>query len=387
MMKRSNYAVMLMALALVSTASYAGWPEGVAAFQKGDLTQAANEFKSVVDAQPEWPGGHYMLGWTYLRAKRNQEAITHLRKAYDLDKSNADYQLRLGEAYINAQRYADGVAVLSKIDAAALSDPKARPHLTKLKAVAYSKTGQTTAAIAEFKRAAEAEPNNAELWYQYGALAFNDGSNDVAVSALTKAAQLAPRDAAKQRSLAQALLKKGRTTRSGKETIYKQAAAAAQKLVAADASADNLILHGECQLGAKDYDGAIASFEKAAAKAGSWLPHFYIGQAYTAKAQYRSAESSLKTALDNTSAAADETRVWKQLAFVYEKQKNFNGAIEAYTRAGDSGGAERARENKRIADENLSIEEENRRLAQMEEEKKRLEEELKKLPGGPPPRR
>ena len=373
--------------ALAAGPALAGWEEGVAAFSKGDLNTAVNEFKSVVETQPDWPGGHFMLGRTYLRAKKNQEAITHLRKAYDLDPANAQYQLFLGDAYVKAGRHADGVAILSKLDANKLP-AQARGHLAQLKTVAYQNSGQSVSALIEARKAAEAAPNNAKLWHAYGSLAYNEGDTDAAIRALGKAAQLDPRDGAKHIAHAQALLRKARTTRgSAKAGIYRQAAAAAQKGVSSAETTDNLTLLGECHLGAKDYDGAIAAFERAATKSGaSWLQHYYIGQAHTAKTQYKSAESALRTALDKTSAATDQARVWKQLAFVYEKQKNYDGAIDAYNRAGDSGGAARAAENKKTAQENLAIEAENRRLEAMEAEKKRLEEELKNLPGGPPPR-
>ena len=378
---------LLIAATLAAGPALAGWEEGVAAFGKGDLNTAVNEFKSVVDAQPDWPGGHFMLGRTYSRAGRSQEAITHLRKAYDLDSGNAQYQLFLGEAYVKAGRHADGVAVMSKIDAGKLP-AQARGHLAQLKTVAYQKSGQSGSALVEARKAAQADPNNAKLWQAYGSLAYNEGDTDAAVTALGKAAQLDPGDSAKQVAHAQALLRKARTTRGGsKTTIYRQAAAAAQKGVSGANTTENLTLLGECYLGAKDYDKAISAFESAAAKSGSnWLQHYYIGQAHTANANYRSAEGSLKTALDKANAANDQARVWKQLAFVYEKQKNFSEAIVAYNRAGDSAGAQRAANNKATEQENRAIDAENRRLEEMEAEKKRLEEELKNLPGGPPPR-
>lgn len=384
---RVTAIALLIATTLVVGPAAAGWEEGVAAFGKGDLNTAVNEFKSVVEAQPDWPGGHFMLGRTYLRAKKNQEAITHLRKAYDLDSNNAQYQLFLGDAYVKAGRNSDGVAVLSKIDASKLPE-QARGHLAQLKTVAYQKSGQSGSALIEARKAAEADPGNAKLWHAFGSLAYNEGDTDAAVRALGKAAQLDSRDPAKHLAHAQALLRQARTTRgSSKTTIYKQAAQAAQKAVGGNATADNLTLLGECQLGAKNYDEAIGAFEQAASKSGAgWLQHYYIGQAHTAKSQYKSAEGALRTALDKASTAENQARVWKQLAFVYEKQKNYDGAIDAYNRAGDSSGAARAAENRSTAQENRAIEAENRRLEEMEAEKKRLEQELKDLPGGPPPR-
>jgi tetratricopeptide (TPR) repeat protein len=230
MKKLRLYTTTTLVLVLLTATAHAGWEEGRAAFQKGDLNQAANEFKAVVDGQPDWPGGHFMLGWTYLRMNRNQDAITHLRKAYDLDKNNAAYQLRLGEAYVKAGRYSDAVGFLSKINPSSL--PKdMQGFLAQLKAVAKSKSGQS--ALGELAAAIKIDPNNADLQYQYGAAALNEGQTDTAIRALETAVRLDPGDADKQRAVANVYLRKGRTTRgAGKVGYYQKAVGAAQKVVA-----------------------------------------------------------------------------------------------------------------------------------------------------------
>ncbi|MDH3745395.1 MAG: tetratricopeptide repeat protein [Acidobacteriota bacterium] len=381
-----TFAIGMIAL-LTATLAQAGWPEGTAAFKAGNLSAAATEFKAVVDAQPEWPGGHFMYGWTLSRQKKTDQAIVHLRKAYDLDKANENYKLRLGEAYVNARRYSDAVGFLSKINAAGL--PKdLQGLLSQLKAVAYSKSGQTGRALTELAKAAQAKPNDANLQFQWGAMAMKEGDMATAIRALEKAAQLDSGDMEKQRAVAQAHLKVGRTTRgSGKVGSYQKAAAAARKVVARDASFDNLMLLGGAQLGAKDYNGAISTFQQASTKSSDWLPLYYIGQAHTATGAHGSAENALKSALNNTTDSDSRTKVWKQLGFVYEKQKDYSKAIDAYNRAGDSGGATRVAENRDTEKFNRDVEQENRQIRELEEEKRKLEEELKQLPGGNKPGR
>lgn len=392
-MKLRNTTALTAALVLLLTAGAAFAQEdynaGVAAFKNGDFAGAVASFKKHVDAQPDWAGGHFMLGWAYLKNKDSRNAITHLRKAYDLEPANANHQLRLGEAYVEAKRYSDAVAFLSKIDASAFPR-NAQAYLAQLKAVALTNSGQAGSAVAELKKSAAANPNDADLQFQLGSTAAAAGDTSTALSALGRAANLKPSDSKIQLAYAKVLV--GQAVRmpkgAAKEGQYKKAAAAAQTVVASNASFDNLMLLGDAQLGSKDYDGAIATYKKASAKnSGDWLPEYYVGQAYTAKGQYKSAESSLKTSLDRASAATDQAKVWKQLGFVYEKQKNFSEAISAYNRAGDSRGAERARTNQETEAENRRIEAENQQIKQLEEERKKLEAELKDLPGAAPPRR
>jgi tetratricopeptide (TPR) repeat protein len=365
----------------------ADWQQGVAAFTSGDLGTAEKEFRTVVDAQPDWPGGHFMLGWALLKQKKNQEALTHLRKAYDLNPQDANYQLRLGEAYVASGRYSDAVAFLSKIDASSLP-ANLRGFLAQLKALALTKTGQSDQAYAEFARAAKANPDDADAQFQFGTAAYNDGNTQEAVDALGKAVRLDANDAKKWNAYAKALNRLGRESRGdAKLAAYRRAVEASRKVVASDASYENLVQLGESQLGAKEYDGAVTIFQQAVSKNGSaWLPQYYIGQAYTAKKQYGSAESSLEMALEKAKVPADQVRIWSQLGFVYERQKNYDRAVAAYQHVGDSAAIARVEENRRIANFNEEVEQEAEEIERMRAEQEAIRKELEQLPGGPPPR-
>lgn len=364
----------------------AGWEEGIAAFSKNDFAAAESEFKAIVDGKPDWPGGHYMLGWTYLKQNKDREAITHLRKAYELDGANPAYQLRLGQAYVAAGRYGDAVGFLNKIDSGALPKDQ-QAFLSELKAVALAKSGQGDQALRQFKETADLKPNDPKAQYQYGTAAYNAGQTQDAVRALEKATRLEPGNSEYQSAFAKALNRLGRESPgNAKVAAYEKATRAAQVVVGANPSYDNIMLLAEAQLGAKKYNEAIDNLERAANKdSNAWLPHYYIGQAYTATQKHGSAESSLRHALDKAESSSDKQRIWKQLAFVYEKQKKFDDAILAYNQAGDSAGAQRARENKEIAEYNKDVEQENEEMRRLREEQERIKEQLKDLPGGPPP--
>jgi tetratricopeptide (TPR) repeat protein len=278
------------------------------------------------------------------------------------------------------------VAFLSKIDASSLPS-NLQGFLAQLKAVALTKTGQSDQAYSEFARAARANPNDAEAQYAFGTAAYNDGSTQEAVDALAKAVRLDGSDVKKWNAYAKALNRLGRESRGdAKIQAYRRAVEASRKVVSADASYDNLVQLGEAQLGAKDYDGAVTIFQQAVGKnSGAWLPPFYIGQAYTAKKQYRSAESALRTALEKASSSADQVRIWRQLGFVHEAQKSYDEAIDAYQRAGDTRGVQRVQENREIAEFNKGVEAEAEVIRALQEEQEAIRKELEELPGGPPP--
>lgn len=387
-MKTIATMTLTLAVLLVATATIveAGWEEGVAAFKGGNYQQAAKEFQAFVDERPDVFQGHYMLGQCLAKLNRNQEALTQLREALEIEPGNMGVQLALGKVYLEVGRYADAAALLGKIDTAALPAQQ-QSAVYQMLAVALEKSGDSDRALAELERAARSKPNDANVQYQYGAAALKAGDTAAAVSALGKAVQLDPNDPAKQRIYAQALVKQGRTTTGqGKTQAYQKASAAAAKLVAADSSYDNLMLLAGAQLGAKQYDAALKTLQQAARKDSTdWLPLYYQGQAYTQKEQYRSAESVLKQALDKASPGKDQVTIWKQMGFVYEKQKSYAAAIGAYQKAGDSAAVARVEENQKTAQYNVQVEEEARRIRELEEEQAKIKEQLEQLPGGPPP--
>ncbi|MHC4816281.1 MAG: tetratricopeptide repeat protein, partial [Planctomycetota bacterium] len=227
----------VVALGLASAAAVrAGWDEGVAAFGAKDYQQAAREFQEVVDQQPDLFQGHYMLGQSLLKLKRTQDALPHLRKAYDLNPSDLSVQMILGKAYTDSRRYADAATVLGKIDASSLP-AKHRVALHQMLAKAYEKTGDERRMRGQLKAAADADPRNADLQYAYGAAAFNAGDMQGALTALARAAQLAPNDADKQKTYAQALLRQGRTSQGNtKLDSYRKASVALSRVIAANAS-------------------------------------------------------------------------------------------------------------------------------------------------------
>ncbi len=372
-------------LILVSSVARAGWEEGVQALKAKDYSTAAKEFQQVVDQQPEWAPGQRMLGQVLIKLNRTDEALTHLRKAYDLAPGDAPTQFALGQAYVQAKRYADGASILSKVDSGKLPAGQ-KSTLDQLLAVALSKSGQSDAATAALRRAAAASPNDADVQYQYGVAALNAGDLSAAIGALEKSVSVAA-GTENRRALVQALMQQGRRSQGATKTqSYGRAAQVAGQLARSESNFDNHLMEAGAALGAKQYDTALAAAERASrANSSDWLPYYYKGQAHTQKRQFSSAESELRKALNNASSSADKATVWSQLGFVFEKTRSYDEAIAAYTQAGNSAAAERVRVNKDTAAYNTSVEAENRELEALRAEQEALENQLKNLPGAAEP--
>jgi tetratricopeptide (TPR) repeat protein len=382
MIRRLALLTLAAALLLPPAAQANDWEEGVAAFRAGNHARAAEIFQSLVEQRSDCAPCHLMYGNSLLALNRPGDAVTQLRKAYDLNPSDAAVWLPLARAYLGARRHQDALRLLESIDLSALPQNRHQTYY-QLRATALDRAGQGDRALDDLRRAAQANPNDAAAQFAYGSQALAAQDTDVAIPALEAAVRLDGRDPAKRRALVRAHLLKGRQTPSGpaKVRAYEKAVEAAQPLVASSAGHANLMFLGEAQLGARQYAGAITTFERAhRANQEDWLALFYLGQARTAQNQLQQAETDLKAALARARGSQDQTRVWRQLGFIYEKQRNYDEARTAYSRIGDQNAVARVEERQQIERENLEIEDYNRRVEELERQRRELEAQMEELP-------
>lgn len=365
----------------------ADWEAGVAAFKAGDFSRAAQEFQAVVEGKPEFSGGHYMLGQALLKTGDARSALNHFRKAYELDSSNLSYTFALGKAYHDNQRYAEAVQILKKIDPTTLPEAQRSAHQQML-ASALNNSGRYDEALSTLRQMAESNPRSASAWYTYGTAALGAGEIDQATRALNRAVELDAGDAKKKETYIKAMIQKARRTRdsAAKKGVYGEAVSVAKSLVSSNGSFENLLLLGEVQLGAGDYNDAVATLGRATRqRSNDFYAHFYTAQAYSSLKKWEDAESAARKALELANQDRAKKLAWRQIGFVAEKLKNFEDAKVAYRNAGDQAGVRRVEENQRIAEENARIEEENQRIEELREQEEELQKALEELEGGSEP--
>ncbi len=374
---------MVIAVLLAAAPAFAGWDEGVAAFKKGDFQTAYQQFQEYVQGNPEAYQGQYMLGLASNKLGRKEEALKHLRKAYDLNPNDLSIKMALGSAYSANGRNSDVAKLFGSIDASSLPAAQ-QAFFYQTRGTARMKAGDDGGALKDFAELARLKPNDAKIQYSYGSTALASGQMDTGIAALRKATQLASSNEDYHRAYVQALVLKGRRTKDkgGKKQVYGQAATAARALVGVKSSYDNILLQASAELGAGQYDAAAGNARAALAKnSNDWLAHFYLGQALTSSGGYSAAVEPLNKA-KSLASGSDRNLVLKQLGFAFEKQKKWTEAVAAYVEAGDQGGVARVEANQQTAEFNAQVEQENAQIKAMEEEARRLEEELKELEGG-----
>lgn len=370
--------------ASIAGAADPNWDAGVKAFQAQNYTAAVAAFQKYVEAGGDNYEGHLMLGQALLKAKQYPSAASHLQRALEMKPGDATTQLALGQSLLLGGKNADACRTLQAVAEASLPAAN-KTVLYQLRAKAECGGG---VALADLKKIAEAK-NDAASWAAYGSAAVGEGDLATGAAALDRAVKLDGTDPRIRKSHVRALIQQARSSAgSQKDAAYAKAVPAAEALLKVESNYDNQLLLGEVQLGAKQYDQAVASFRRAAGmNATAWLPHFYAGQALTALDRYGEAIEPLNKSMSLARSQEDQRKIYNQLGFVHEKQKNWAESIVNYEKAGNSGAVARVQQNQETEKFNADVEQHNKLIDELSEEQRKLKEELEKLPGsGPPPR-
>jgi len=369
---------------LLALPAWAGWDEGVAAFKAGDFAAATEQFRGVVKQSPDGYQSHYMLGLSLQRINRKEEALASLRRAYDLNPNDLPVKMALGQSYLAVRRFGNAAKLLAKVDGSAVPSNQ-RKKLYQMRAEAYFRSNNMPMALADFKQLAALLPNDAQAQYTYGSMALSQGQTSAGLAALKKANSLAPNDAKIAKTYVNGLIKQGQVPgdKASKRRFYMQAASIAKKLATASPTYDHLMLQLSAELGAGLYARAAETGKVAISKNGSdWLPHYYVGQAYTSIGQFGEALTPLQTALAKVGSTRDKNRVYLQLGYMYSKQKDYAKSIEAYNRGGHAVKAAKVLEIQETDKYNSKVEKENKVIQEMKAEAARLEAEMEALEGG-----
>ncbi len=388
--RRSILTLAALSLLLTASIATAGWDEGMAAFKSGNFAQAIAEFQQFVEERPDQHAGYQMLGLSLMSARRPADAVAPFEKALELKGENPADRLYLGRAQHLSGNHRESISTLSRLQIGSLP-AKNQVQVYQMRGASYAQLGNTGSAAADLGRVADLKSSDARARFEYGQMLHNDAQLDPAIAAYERAISMDGSQAEWKRVLVNALKVKGRRTQgSAKTGVYREAEDVARSLVGASPSFDNLLLLGEVQLGAKNYDSAASTFQQAISKkSNDWHAHFYLGQAFGSLERFSDAEGPLNTALPLASDGADKNQILDYLGFVLSKQNKYEPAISAYERAGNAAGVARVRENQQIAQENREADEFNENIAELERQREELRRQLEEVPGATnePPRR
>jgi len=133
--------------------------------QSGDTEKAMSAYRQEVEENPENPTYRYNYGSMLLQANRYEEAIAQLKKAAELDASQANIQYNLGAAYVNrAAAVNDSVAALQKRLREQDRQQASQEQAKRIKKLAQERTEAFRDAIPPLERARQLSGEGGEYY-------------------------------------------------------------------------------------------------------------------------------------------------------------------------------------------------------------------------------
>jgi len=173
-------SIMLILLTLIL--SVGGWYAVGTYYVWADVDiQRVNEqlefYKQKVMSEPNNAKARVDLGYTYFLKEKNPEAIREFKQALLIDPKFFDAYYNLGVVQLSEKQYNEALENITK--AVELSPRDYKGHLQK--GIAYRNLGMFEEAMKSLNQANKLNPTNADIIYQIGRVAEDQGDKDMAI--------------------------------------------------------------------------------------------------------------------------------------------------------------------------------------------------------------
>src|SRR4051812_2757557 len=168
---------------------------GLAALQTGQLTDAEQQFKTVISLAPKEALGYANLGLTYLRASRYDEAESQLRRARQIDASNAEVGLTAAKLYSVTGRAAEARTTLEQLARANPDNAHVLYALSELDTPTAGVSANDASLVRyqeDLKKVAAATPTNLAVRLQLADVFLRRAGNDSALRVLEDVRRVGP---------------------------------------------------------------------------------------------------------------------------------------------------------------------------------------------------
>lgn len=325
---------LIISLALPAAAS--DWDRAVKLYNEGNYRAALSEFQDLISDRPDSASAWYYIGLCEFKLKRYERVEGPLARAIDLMGIQSPASAEIAGAY-----YTIGISHFLRSDYARAVEPLRRyiDLMTKarrdLDPSARAALGRSYYALERYDEALpllastdKSKENSANLYYA-AAIYFKREDDDRAISTLKEALKANHEDAAALDLLSESLMRKARKTNAA--PLWIEAAQTGEHLKKIRDDLRTASLLGRAYLGAKQFDKAVAPFEKMAkAEEGNGQNWLLYGIALSRSGQLRRAMEALEITIQ---LMPNSVPALTELAYVYESDKQYQQALKIYEKA------------------------------------------------------
>lgn len=207
-----NVAEVFLRIAMELDPDYAKarvWLGDILAFNKRDA-EALELFQSIPESSPHYVSAKISEGYLNFRQDKDDEALFVFKKLYDNHPSFVTRNA-LGQAYIGREDYESALPIFEALVGGLSEDElKQDPRVLFVRGVAYERTKNWQAAVADFQRVLGYKPDDADTLNYLGYTWVDRGENlTKAFEMIRKAVELEPQSGAIVDSLGWAHYKLG----------------------------------------------------------------------------------------------------------------------------------------------------------------------------------
>jgi tetratricopeptide (TPR) repeat protein len=270
--------------------------------RSNDLEDASDLLDSLVDDDPRNDALHFFWGYVKQRQGDWNGAFDEYSGSKDANPTFSETHNRLALFFYQAE---DGDSAIAEARTA-LSMDFDDPDAYRMLGLGHYANGQYAAARNAFDESLARDPNNAQVYYEMGLAARDQGSDVAAISLFRRAIVLKPRLWPAHLSLGALLGKEHRFNEALTELITAKQLASHEPSVREQLA---LMYHEEGQ-----YDRAIAEYAELFRLYPNWKHgHDSLARSYMAKNEYGQAIAELKLAVEQNPTNAGQHRALGQL--------------------------------------------------------------------------
>ncbi|MBS1786879.1 MAG: tetratricopeptide repeat protein [Acidobacteria bacterium] len=342
-MKRILVVALLGAISISVLAAGFDWERAVSLYKQGQFREAIAEFEKVLAEYPDHPDSWKYVGLSYYQLKEFASAIEPLEKALALktkeNRLDPDLYRALGQSHLALNQFDKALPYFESLTKSQ-ANVAVNFHLL---GVTYSNLNRPEEAAEAFRKASKLDPKDADSFYFLAVQQFRTGKLPETIASLRAGLVAQPQNPEMLGLLAETLLRYAGTEADERKAValFDEATRVAMTLknVRDDAAASELL--GRAYLATKRYPQAEAMLSKALETSKTPTATLYFNLGF-ALAQTKSWPRAAQMFANADKLNPGDANTLYYLGYVYENQRQYPQALDAYTKAYEAGGRSNA---------------------------------------------